>query len=140
MNEVKSNPSADHPVLFFDGVCGMCNAFVDFIMKRDPQGHFRFAALQGETAQEFVTEQDREQLKSVVFLLDGRLFRKSSAVVRILWEMGFFWSLLGTLLWLIPKPIRDLGYRLIAKIRYRIFGKKAACRLPTPEERSRFLD
>ncbi|TWT63852.1 thiol-disulfide oxidoreductase DCC family protein [Rubinisphaera italica] len=140
MNDVKTNSSAEHPVLFFDGVCGMCNAFVDFIMKRDPHGHFRFAALQGETARQLVTGDDREQLKSVVLLLDGQLFRKSSAVVRVLWEMGSFWSLLGSLLWLIPRPLRDFCYRFVAKIRYRIFGKKEACRLPTPEERSRFLD
>ncbi len=140
MTEVKAISSIDHPILFFDGVCGMCNAFVDFIMKRDPHGHFRFAALQGETAQKLVTAEDRDLLKSVVLLHEGKLFRKSSAVVRVLWEMGSIWSVLGTLLWLIPKPLRDFGYRFIAKIRYRIFGKKAACRLPTPEERSRFLD
>ena len=57
MNEQNPSPSAEHPLLFFDGVCGMCNAFVDFIMKRDPQGHFRFAPLQGDTAKEFAIEQ-----------------------------------------------------------------------------------
>ncbi|WP_261362875.1 thiol-disulfide oxidoreductase DCC family protein [Rubinisphaera margarita] len=127
-----------HPLLLFDGVCGMCNSFVDFIVARDRRHVFRFAPLQGETAAQIATPDDVEHLRSVVFVKNGQTFRKSSAVVRVLWELGGVWSMLGTLLWLIPKPLRDVGYRFVARIRYRIFGKKSACRLPTPEERSWF--
>jgi len=78
-------------------------------------------------------------LDSVVLLVEGQPFRKSSAAVRVLWRLGFGWQLLGTLAWLIPLPLRDLLYDLIARNRYRLFGKHDTCRMPTPAERSRFL-
>jgi predicted DCC family thiol-disulfide oxidoreductase YuxK len=75
-----------------------------------------------------------------VFLHQGQVARHSTAIVRVLRELGGVWSLLGCLLWLVPRPLRDFGYRCIASQRYRIFGKKETCRLPTPGERARFLD
>ncbi|MCA8988289.1 MAG: DUF393 domain-containing protein [Planctomycetaceae bacterium] len=140
---VSAPASADtktQPVLLFDGVCGLCNSFVDFIMKRDRQGHFLFSPLQGEFAADHTTAEDREQLKTVVLVLGDRTYRRSAAVVRVLWQMGFPWSLCGTMLWLIPQPLRDLGYKMVSRSRYRLFGKKESCRLPTREERARFLD
>jgi len=132
--------SETHPVLFFDGVCGLCNYYVDFVMQRDPQGKFRFAPLQGEAAAEVLSEADRQNLKSLVLLKNGRQYRRTAAVVRILWELSFLWQIAGTLLWLIPGPLRNLGYNTVAKFRYSMFGKKETCRMPSPEERSRFLN
>lgn len=132
--------SATHPVLFFDGVCGLCNYYVDFVLKRDARGLFLFAPLQGSTAEATVSPEDRQHLDSLVLLVKGRIFRKSAAVVRILWRLSPAWKFCGTLLWLIPLPLRDLGYTLVARNRYRLFGKKESCRLPKPEERARFLD
>lgn len=126
-------------VVFFDGVCGLCNWSVDFVLKRDRQGDFQFAPLQGETARTLLTESDLQNLHTIVLLVGTRTYRKSSAVVRVLWQLGAMWRILGTALWLIPLPIRNLGYSIVASNRYQLFGKKDQCRLPTPEERSRFL-
>lgn len=128
------------PILFFDGVCGLCNRFVDFVLKYDDDGRVFFAPLQGTTAAESLPENIVQNLDTVVFL-DGKQWKcRSSAVVRVFWKLGGVWSVLGTLLWIIPRPLRDLGYKLVAGNRYRLFGKKETCRMPTPEERARFLE
>jgi predicted DCC family thiol-disulfide oxidoreductase YuxK len=133
-------PESDpRPIVFFDGVCGMCNHLVDFILKRDRQGRILLAPLQGETAKSLLPPGDQGNLNSLIMRMDGRWYRRSPAVVRILWTLGGVWSLLGTLLWLIPLPLRNIGYRIVAGLRYRLFGKKETCRLPTPEERGRLL-
>lgn len=134
-------PAADSkPILFFDGVCGLCNGFVDFVLKHDRHGRVFVAPLQGPTAAASLPDEIVRGLDTVV-LLDGESWHiRSSAIVRIFWKIGGLWSILGTLLWLIPKPLRDLGYKVVARSRYRLFGKKETCRLPTAAERSRFLD
>lgn len=123
--------------MFFDGVCGLCNWTVDFVMRRDRQQQFRFAPLQGATAEHFLGPEDRVRLHSVVIMHQGKVWRKSSAIVRMLWLLGGFWGLCGWLLWIVPRPLRDLAYRLIAMNRYRLFGEKTTCRMPTPAERAR---
>lgn len=127
-------------IVFFDGVCGFCNHTVNFLLRRDRQQQLRFAPLQGETAAKFVPEGVRSNLKSLVLYKSGKVYLRSAAVVRILWLLGGFWSVLGTLLWLIPLPLRDPGYHLVSLLRYRLFGKLDACRLPSPAERAVFLD
>jgi predicted DCC family thiol-disulfide oxidoreductase YuxK len=126
-------------ILFFDGVCGLCNWAIDFVLKRDLQGNLQFAPLQGETARVLLSPEDVNDLNTMVLYVGGRTYRKSAAAVRVLWQLGLGWQIAGTILWLIPLPLRDLGYSLVASNRYRMFGKKETCRLPTPEERSRFL-
>jgi predicted DCC family thiol-disulfide oxidoreductase YuxK len=126
-------------IVFFDGVCGFCNAWVDFLIIRDPDGQLAFAPLQGETARQLLPDADRERLHSLVLWTPQRAYRKSAAVVRILWRLGGVWRLLAGLLWLIPLPLRNLGYDVVARNRYRLFGKKETCRMPTPAERTRFL-
>jgi predicted DCC family thiol-disulfide oxidoreductase YuxK len=127
------------PVVFFDGVCGLCNRFVDFVIRHDARGAFHFAPLQGETARERLAEADVRDLKTFV-LLDGEgTYRKSTAVLRVLGRLDGFWRAVAAVLWLVPRPLRDVGYSVVARYRYAIFGKKAACRLPTPAERGRFL-
>jgi predicted DCC family thiol-disulfide oxidoreductase YuxK len=142
------NGEADRPtnVVFFDGVCGLCHRFVDFVLSRDHRGSIRFAPLQGETANRVVSDEWRvasdgtSTVKTVVWLdAGGREFVRSAAVVRVLWLLGGLWWWIGWLLWLIPLPLRDLGYRIVAASRYRLFGKTESCRLPTPAERMRFL-
>jgi len=131
---------ADRPIIvFFDGVCGFCNASVNFLLNRDRNARLTFAPLQEETAREQLLPDDLAGLSSLVILRQGKVYRRSAAVVRVLWELGGIWGLLGTLLWLIPRPLRDLGYSFLARNRYRIRGKKETCRLPRPEERARFL-
>lgn len=129
----------DQAVVFFDGVCGLCNSTVDFVMARDERRQFLFAPLQGETAQRELEARDIESLSSMALKVDDKVYRASSAVSRMLWRLGGVWSVLGGLLWLIPWPIRHVGYKSIAALRYKLFGKKESCRMPTPEERERFL-
>ena len=130
---------AAHPIIFFDGVCGLCNRFVDFVMPRDRRGVFRFSPLQGETAKARLAAADIQSLKSVVLVDETGTYRHSTAVVRVLWRLGGGWKILGGLMWLVPRPLRNLGYAAVSRLRYLLFGKKDACRMPTPAERARFL-
>ena len=132
---------ADRPtnVVFFDGICGLCNRFVDFVLSRDRRGAIRFAPLQGETARRGASSETRSFDTIVWVDSSHRKFVRSAAAVRVLWRLGGVWSLIGWLLWLVPRPLRDVGYRLVAANRYRWFGKKDACRLPSPAESERFL-
>ncbi|MBL8809723.1 MAG: DUF393 domain-containing protein [Planctomycetaceae bacterium] len=133
--------SASSPnILFFDGVCGFCNHTVNWILLRDRSHRIQFAPLQGSTAEKFVPADLRQNLSTLVFHTPSGDFTRTAAVCRILMTLGGIWWLLGAVLWLIPFPLRDLGYRFIAKIRYRLFGKHESCRIPTADERSRFLN
>ena len=136
---METSGSNRFPIVFYDGVCGVCDRTVTFCVNRDPCGRILYAPLQGETAVGMITSEDITSLKSVVYVDETGSFRHSAAVVRILWTLGGIWKLLGWLLWAIPFPIRDLGYRIFGSVRYRIFGKKETCSIPTPEERARFL-
>lgn len=137
----ESGSMVEKPVLFFDGVCGLCNSSVDFAMARDREGRLLYSPLQGETAAALLSEQDLQNIDTVIIRTaeQGRVYRRSAAIVRVLWLLGFPWNICGWLLWLIPLPIRNLGYRMVAGSRYRLFGKHETCRMPTPEERTRFL-
>ncbi|HEV8001872.1 MAG TPA: DCC1-like thiol-disulfide oxidoreductase family protein [Planctomycetaceae bacterium] len=126
------------PVIFFDGVCGLCNRFIDFVIARDRAGVFRFATLQGETARERLPAADLD-LNTMVLWEGQGILRKSTAAARILIGLGGVWALCGTALGLVPRPLRDVGYSFVARNRYRIFGKKETCRMPTAAERARFL-
>ncbi len=139
--EMATTPSEQSvaSILFFDGVCGLCNRFVDFAIVRDSRRLILFAPLQGETAVECLSSSDRERLDTVVFLNQGKAYRRSAAIVRLFWNLGGIWKIAAALLWLIPRPIRDVAYRMISRTRYRFFGRKEACRLPTAAERGRFL-
>jgi predicted DCC family thiol-disulfide oxidoreductase YuxK len=132
--------TAEGGIVFFDGVCGFCNFFINWIMLRDRRRQLRFSPLQGQTARLMLPPQRWQQLSTVVFLTPNGMWVRSAAVVRILLAMGGPWKLAAALLWIIPRPLRDLGYILIGKVRYRIFGKLDQCRLPSAEERARFLE
>ncbi|MCA9037187.1 MAG: DUF393 domain-containing protein [Planctomycetaceae bacterium] len=127
-------------VVFFDGICGFCNRSVNFLMGIDRHNRLRFAPLQGSTASQCLPAELQQNLDTLVFLTEGRLYVRSAAVVRILCVIGGVWRVAGILLWLIPLPIRDACYRLVSRIRYRVFGKHETCRLPKPEERGLVLD
>lgn len=131
-------------IVFFDGVCGLCSRFVDFVIKRDSEKKFRFSPLQGKHFEELKAKYSWVEGQNsivVVFRVVNRdvVLMRSRAVFFVLSELGGFWSAVACLRH-IPQPITDLGYQIVAKIRYRLFGKKESCRLPTPEERTLFLD
>lgn len=126
-------------ILFFDGVCGLCNGLVDWLLPRDKQKKIKFATLQGTTAARLLSPPLREDLNTVVLWYKGEVLTESTAILTCLKELGGLWSLVR-LLKIIPSFIRDSIYRMIAKYRYKIFGKLSTCRLPLPGERLQFLD
>ncbi len=135
--------SADtSPVVLFDGVCNLCNGAVQFIIDRDPHGTFRFASLQSERGAELMRSRGLTpptgDPDSVVVIEGEKVYERSSAALRIARRLRAPWKLL-VVLWLVPAFIRDAVYRVIARNRYRWFGKSEQCRVPTPELRARFL-
>jgi len=126
----------DHPVIFFDGVCGLCNRFVDFVIRRDKEKKFLFAPLQGTTASKYNISLGK--YNSVVLWQGGKYQVKSSAAIAILAQLPGLFRLTKILL-LIPEIIRDWVYDIVADNRYRWFGKKEVCRIPSKEERLRFM-
>lgn len=133
-------PLTTHPIVLFDGVCNLCSGSVQFILRRDPAGAFRFASLQSDLGQRLLTERglDPKALDSVVVVDGDRFYRESDAALRIARDLKGAWKAL-TVFRVIPRPIRDWAYRLIARNRYSWFGKAETCWLPTPELRGRFL-
>jgi predicted DCC family thiol-disulfide oxidoreductase YuxK len=129
----------DQPIIFFDGVCNLCNNFVDLIMSIDEQHIFRFASLQGETAKKLLAPQDYNNMNSVVLYTPKKVLKKSTAVIEILKSLGGGWKAAGVF-GALPASVTDVLYDMTAKYRYKIFGKKDTCRIPTKEERALFLD
>lgn len=128
------------PVLFFDGVCGLCNGFVQFLFDIDRNGLFRVSTLQGSLAKERLPETMTKDLNSLVVLShSGEHLIKSQAVLYILGSVGGLWRLLTWVGCLSPRVLSDLIYDAIGRNRYKFFGKLETCRMPTPDERSRFL-
>lgn len=127
--------------IFFDGVCNLCNSSVNFVIDRDQRKQFTFASLQSAYAEKVFagTEIDPGKLEGIIFKKGDEIFRKSDAALEIAKEMGGMWSLLF-ILKIFPRFFRDWIYDLIARKRYRWFGKRDTCRLPTPELQERFLD
>lgn len=125
-------------VIFFDGVCGLCNGFIDFVIKIDKKQTFHFSPLQSDYAQKSLPEAMTRDLKSVVYKNGEELSTKSDAVLKIMKEIGGPWAFASAAR-IFPRSIRDAAYELVAENRYKIFGKKETCRLPTAEERSRFV-
>lgn len=130
----------DRPIILFDGVCNLCNASVNFVIDRDPRGVFRFGALQSEQAAPILVEHGiaDEALDSIVLLEGGRVFRRSTAALRIARRLGGGWPILYLFI-IVPPFLRDIIYRWIANNRYRWFGRSESCRVPTPDLRERFL-
>ncbi len=129
----------DH-LLLFDGVCTLCNASVDLVIRNDSKRRFRFASLQSEVGQQILQERGLSQSKfdSVLYLHNGVLHSKSGAALRIASRLDGLWPLFAVFL-LIPPFLRDAMYGWIARNRYSWFGKRETCRVPTAEERSLFL-
>lgn len=133
--------SIDKPIIFFDGVCNLCNTSVQFILKRDKKEKFLFASLQSGFAKENlpVDLSDSESLQSIVLKDSGLILTKSSAVLTIARSLSGLWPMLYIFI-AIPKPLRDWAYTIVAKNRYKWFGKKDYCVIPSPELKNRFLD
>src|SRR6266851_3925904 len=152
MTEAERAQIAGRPLLLYDGVCVLCNGLVRFLLRHDRsesrRTDFRFAPLQSPLALELVAllspSASSQPSEGVVLITDTltpyqRLYRRSDAVARALQLLGSPWQRLGTLLALIPRPLREFGYTVVARLRYRLFGRYATCPIPTPDQRSRIL-
>lgn len=127
-------------VVLFDGVCNFCESSVQFILRHDKTGSLLFASLQSEIGQQLLTAYGiSHELQSVVFVESGKAYTKSAAAFRIARYFGGWWKLLMVFS-ILPAFITDFGYDIIAKNRYRWFGKKDACMIPSADIRSRFLE
>lgn len=136
----------NNPILLYDGVCGLCNKSVQLILDHDKRATMRFAALQSDYGQAIKTRHPRlANVDSVVYVegspVEGneRAFARSDAALHVISYLGGAWKLF-LVFYVIPRPLRDFLYDLIAKYRYKFFGKYDTCRLPPPNVRSRFLD
>ena len=130
-----------HPVLLFDGVCNLCNGWVQLVIRNDPEGRFRFAALQSEKGQELLKQYGlpHEQFTTLVLIENGKVYTRSSAALRIAKQLNGAWPLLYAFI-AVPAFLRDGVYNLVAGNRYAWFGKQESCMLPTPELKARFLE
>jgi predicted DCC family thiol-disulfide oxidoreductase YuxK len=135
-----ASSSPERPLVLFDGVCNLCNASVDFILERDRKGTFRFAALQSEAGQRLLRgfELPTAEHRSLVLVEGDRVYLRSSAALRIARRLGGLWPALYLFI-VVPPFLRDLAYDFVARNRYRWFGKRDTCRVPTPELADRFL-
>jgi predicted DCC family thiol-disulfide oxidoreductase YuxK len=137
---------AGHSLILYDGVCGLCNRFVQFVLRHDARGRFWFCALQDPLAGRILASHGLDSANLGTFCLvnmpyssSEKVLVRSNAAVGVLLELGGWWRFLGKALYLVPRPIRDLGYRIVAKVRYGIFGRLDACPLPSAQQRDRFL-
>jgi len=130
----------DHPIIFFDGVCNLCNSTVNFIIRHDKKKIFRFTALQFESAKKILLKNElkNEQLDTIVLLFGNRVFIRSDAVIEIFRFLGFPLNLFA-LAKIIPRKIRDSIYDFISRHRYEWFGKRDSCMMPDENIKSRFL-
>src|SRR5712672_3275126 len=150
-------PTMPHPIILYDGVCGLCNRLNQFVLRRDPDAIFRFASLQSPFAARILTRHgaNPQDLDTVYVVVnhdlakhdlakethaDERLLPRSDAIIFVLKKLGGIWKLLGLVLQLLPRPLRNAAYRLVPRNRYRLFGRFETCMLPSPENRNRFLD
>lgn len=131
-----------HPVILFDGVCNLCNSSVQQVIQHDPGRTFRFASLQGALGQRVLQHFHlaADQFNSFSLLQNGQLYSKSTAAIKVMRQMNGGWKWASYLLWIIPFFIRDFFYDIIARNRYKWFGKQESCWLPTPELKALFYD
>lgn len=131
----------DRPVLLFDGECNLCNGLVQWVIERDPEGTFRFAALQSDAGQALLEAHDlpTDDFDTFVVVDGDESYTRSDAAMRVLKGLGLPYSL-GYSAVVVPRFVRDGAYDVVADHRYGWFGKRDACMVPTPERRERFLD
>lgn len=130
-----------HALVLFDGVCNFCCASVQFIIERDPGGYFQFASQQSEAGKAKLKDAGLpDSLETFVLIAaDGKVYTRSSAGLKVAARLAGLWPMAGVF-WIVPRILRDAVYKVIARNRYRWFGQKEACWLPTPEIRQRFLE
>jgi predicted DCC family thiol-disulfide oxidoreductase YuxK len=139
-NERVPPPAASHAIVLFDGTCAFCERSVTFIATRDRHGYFRFGASQTPPARALLAQHGvaAASARSIILIEDGRVYRKSTAVLRIARRLPLPWSLASALL-VVPRPVRDAVYAVVAAVRHRLAGRSNACDIPPPEIRERLI-
>lgn len=129
------------PIILFDGVCNYCNSMVNFVLKQDKKKKFVFAALQSESGQQLLRRSHlpAKDFDSFVLIDNKKTYLRSTASLQVLKKLPWYWKW-TQLFWIVPVFLRDAVYNFIAKNRYKWFGKKDSCMIPTPDMRSRFLN
>lgn len=127
------------PVILFDGVCNLCNRFVQFVIRHDKKKQFRFAALQSATGRSLLQRPTENIPDSVVLVDNGKEYKESAAALHVFKKLDGLWPLLYVFI-IIPPFARNAVYQLIARNRYRIFGRSTECMLPSPDLKDRFLE
>lgn len=132
---------AERHIILFDGVCNLCNSAVQYVIKRDKKNVFKFASLQSDTGKKLLYSVGlmEDHLKSFVYILDHKVYTKSDAALRVAGQLSYPSKLLYLFL-VVPKFLRNFFYDLIAKNRYRWFGKRPECMVPTPALKQKFID
>ena len=127
-------------IILFDGVCNLCNGFVQFVIRHDKKNKFRFGSLQSDNAKKLLEpfHFPVQELKTIVLVEDGKLFLRSRAVLRIASQLDGAWKF-SAVLYIFPSFISDAVYNLVSKYRYKFFGKRDSCMVPTPDLKSRFI-
>ncbi|HUH39010.1 MAG TPA: DCC1-like thiol-disulfide oxidoreductase family protein [Spongiibacteraceae bacterium] len=140
MMDVQHLLPANRHVVIFDGVCNVCNGAVNFIIKRDPAAQFAFTPVQGELARSLLQTYGvhYSDVDTFALIKDGRCFVFSSAALEIARDLTGFWYLFG-LLRIVPAPVRDFIYKAFARRRYRLFGRRDSCRVPSASVKARFI-
>ncbi|MCH7949164.1 MAG: thiol-disulfide oxidoreductase DCC family protein [Candidatus Dadabacteria bacterium] len=136
-----STSEVQNPVILFDGVCNLCNGSILFILNRDPSGIFRFAPLQSETGKNLLSKFDlpNDKLDSIILVENNEYYLRSTAALKILQRLGALWKIVYVFM-LVPRPVRDYIYDIVARNRYKWYGKRAECMIPSSDIESRFLE
>ena len=132
---------AEKSIILFDGVCNVCNGFVNFLILRDEKDQFQFGSLQSPKVKELLHQYhyDADDLSTVILIEQNKLYPQSTAVLKIFRQMSGAWPLMYAFI-IIPKALRDFIYQIIARNRYTLFGRKNSCMVPTPEWKAKFVE
>ena len=135
-----SNEMSGHAIIVFDGVCALCNGWVRFLLRHDREQRYRYAAMQSDSGRQLLAAHglDPDDPSSFLLIEHGQAWTDTDAIRRVVVGLGGIWRIAHALA-LLPRALRDRGYRLVARNRYRWFGRHATCFVPTPQQRARFL-
>ena len=133
---------ADDAIIVFDGVCVLCSRWTRFVLRFDRARHFRLAAMQTQAGRDLLRGNglDPDDPSTFVVIDDGKAYTESTALLQVLSRFAWPWRLIAAMLRVLPRSLRDAGYRMIARNRYQWFGRTALCVVPVPEQRTRFIE
>jgi predicted DCC family thiol-disulfide oxidoreductase YuxK len=132
---------SQHHIVIFDGVCNFCNGVVNFIIRRDPKALFSFTPMQSESGERLIEKYDATMVgvDTILLIKNGQCYERTDAAIEIAGDLTGLWSMFRVFK-ILPKSFRDYFYRLFARNRYKLFGRREECMIPSPEVRDRFIE